>query len=141
MRLRTTAILATVAMGLSAAGTASAAELPIAPIGTGSKTCVPKQRAACNAVKAIGANFAGKNLRGVRFEKANLRGANFTGADLRGASFRGATLGGANFSYANLKGAKFGAPKGVRKRANQAQSAPRLKLPAASVPVVTVVAA
>ncbi len=50
MRLRTTAILATAALGLTVAGAASAAELPIAPIGTGKKTCVPKRGASCYAV-------------------------------------------------------------------------------------------
>ena len=50
MHLRTTAILTTATLGLTVAGIASAAELPIAPIGTGETTCVLKPGADCRGV-------------------------------------------------------------------------------------------
>ena len=124
MRLRTTAILATAALGLTVAGMASAAELPIAPIGTGSKTCAPKRGASCKGITHHRVNLAGRDLRGVKFHGANLRHADFREADLRGARFDGAKLRGADFSGAKLKGAYFGPPTTTRKGANQAQPAP-----------------
>jgi len=124
MRLRTTAILATAALGLTVAGSASAAELPIAPIGTGSKTCVPKRGASCKGITHHRVSLAGRDLRGVKFHGANLRHADFREADLRGARFDGAKLRGADFSGAKLKGAYFGPSTTTRRGANQAQAAP-----------------
>ena len=122
MRLRTTAILATAALGLTVAGVASAAELPIAPIGTGEKTCVLGPGADCRGVvHRWGVEHHG-NLRGAKFTGAHLHGADFRGADLRGADFRGAKLRHADLRGAKLKGARFHAPPGARKQANQTPS-------------------
>ena len=122
MHLRTTAILATAALGLTVAGVASAAELPIAPIGTGKKTCVLKPGADCRGVvHRWGVEHHG-NLRKAKFTKADLRGVDFRGADLRGADFRGAKLRHAEFRGANLKGARFHAPPTARKQASQTPS-------------------
>ena len=118
MRLRTTAILATAALGLTVAGVASAAELPIAPIGTGEKTCVLKPGADCRGVVHRWTVEHHGNLRGAKFTKADLRGVDFRGADLRKADFRGAKLHHADFRGARLKGARFDVPPGAAKRAN-----------------------
>ena len=118
MRLRTTAILATTALGLTVAGSASAAELPIAPIGTGKKTCVLGPGADCRGVvHPWGVEHHG-NLRKAKFTNADLRGADFRGADLRRADFRGAKLGYLDLRDANLSGARFDVAPSNGKRAN-----------------------
>ena len=119
MRPSTTAILATAALGLTVAGTASAAELPIAPIGTGEKTCVLGPGADCRGVVHRWTVEHHGNLRKVKFTKADLRGADLRGADLRGADFRGAKLRHADLRGANLKGARLDAPPKTGKRANE----------------------
>ena len=118
MRLRTTAILATAALGLTVAGVASAAELLIAPIGTGKKTCVLKPGADCRGVVHRWTVEHHGNLRKAKFTKADLRGADFRGADLRGADFRGAKLRHAEFRGANLRGAGFDVVKQPGKTTN-----------------------
>lgn len=122
--MRCPPVACTLLLGLTVAGGATAADLPIAPIGTGSKTCVPKRGASCKGITHHRINLAGRDLRGAKFHGANLRHADFRDADLRGARFDGAKLRGADFSGANLKGAYFGRPTTTRKGANQAQPAP-----------------
>ena len=122
MRLRTTAILATAALGLAipASGLAEVSTT----IGTGEKTCVPTRGASCKGITHHRVNLAGRDLRGVHFHGAKLHHADFRQADLRGARFHGAKLRGADFSGARLKGAHFGPSKTTRKGANQSQPAP-----------------
>ena len=108
MRLRTTAILATAALGLAipASGLAEVSTT----IGTGAKTCVLKPGADCRGVVHRWTVEHHGNLRKAKFTKADLRGADFRGADLRGADFRGAKMRHAEFRGANLRGARFDAP-------------------------------
>ena len=117
MRLRTTAILATAALGLAipASGLANVSTT----IGTGKKTCVLKPGADCRGVVHRWTVEHHGNLRKAKFTRADLRGADFKGADLRNADFRGAKLRHADFRGANLKGARFGAPGPNRRRVNQ----------------------
>ena len=116
MRLRTTAILATVALGLAmpASGLAEVSTT----IGTGKKTCVPKRGADCRGVVHRWRVEHHGNLRGAKFTGAHLHGADFRGADLRGADFRGAKLRHADLRGANLKGARLDAPPKTGKRPN-----------------------
>ena len=120
MRLRTTAILATAALGLAipASGLAEVSTT----IGTGKKTCVLKPGADCRGVVHRWRVEHHGNLRGAKFTGAHLHGADFRGADLRGADFRGAKLRHADLREAKLKGARFHAPPGARKQANQTPS-------------------
>ena len=114
MRLRTTAILATAALGLAipASGLAEVSTT----IGTGAKTCVLKPGADCRGVVHRWTVEHHGNLKKAKFTRADLRGADFRGADLRGADFRGAKLRHADLRRANLKGAWFHAPPGAGKQ-------------------------
>ena len=127
MRLRTTAVLATAALGLAipasglAQGTtgmgAGAGMGTVArpdgggarstTIGTGRKTCVLRPGARCRGVAQPWAVEYHGPLQRAKFTKADLQGANFRGADLSGADFRGANVRLADFRGANLQGARF----------------------------------
>ena len=107
MRLRTTAILATAALGLTVAGAASAAELPLAPIGMGAKTCVPGPGADCSGVVVKWTLRNHGNLKGINFQGADLTGADVRGANLTKANLRGAKLRHADLRGARLTGARF----------------------------------
>ena len=113
MRPRTTAILATAALGLAipASGLAEVSTT----IGTGEKTCVLGPGAECRGVVHRWTVEHHGNLRGARFTRADLRGVDFKGADLRKADFRGAKLRHADLRGARLKGARFSALPATRK--------------------------
>jgi hypothetical protein len=114
MRPRTLTALAAVGLAVAAPGgvgvepsphTITSITIPGVPAagGIGAVKCtLVKRAAACNGIKAVGANLAGRNLRGRHFDRGNFSGASFRGADLRGATFRGANLSGADFSGAIL---------------------------------------
>ena len=88
MRLRTTAILATAALGLAipASGLAEVSTT----IGTGKKTCVPTRGASCKGITHHRVNLAGRDLRGANLSSANLTGANLFLVNIKGANFTGA---------------------------------------------------
>lgn len=54
-----------------------------------------------------GADFSGKDLRGVSFKKASLPNANFSGANLDGVDFSNCDLRGANFTGTSIKKTKL----------------------------------
>ena len=118
MRLRTTAILATAALGLAIPASGLAEDSTT--IGTGKKSCVLKPGADCRGVVHRWTVEHHGNLRKAKFTRADLRGADFRGADLRGADFRGAKLHHADLRGARLKGARFDVVKRVGKGANGA---------------------
>ncbi len=115
MHLRTTAILATAALGLAipASGLADGTSKTVlvgdqsTTIGTGKKTCVLKPGADCRGVVHRWTVEHHGNLRGAKFTKADLRGVDFKGADLRKADLRGAIFRHADLRDANLKGARM----------------------------------
>ncbi|MFM9018723.1 MAG: pentapeptide repeat-containing protein [Actinomycetota bacterium] len=118
--------VAAAALALPAAGIAGGvgAELPIAPVGTGAKSCVLKPRADCRGVVQRWTVEHHGNLRKAKFTRADLRGADFRGADVRGADFRGAKLRYVDFRGAKLKGARFDAPAKAERGADDLASAP-----------------
>ncbi|MBU6362972.1 MAG: pentapeptide repeat-containing protein, partial [Acidobacteria bacterium] len=116
MRLRTTAILATAALGLVIP--ASGLSQQSTTIGTGAKTCALGPGADCRGVVHRWTVEHHGNLRKAKFTKADLRGADFRGADLRGADFRGAKLHHVDMRGAKVKGARFDAPPRRGKREN-----------------------
>ena len=132
MRIRTTAILATAALGLAipASGLAGFVESGTdksTSIGTGKTTCVLAPGADCRGVVQRWTVEHHGNLQKAKFTRADLRGADFQGADLRGADFRGAKLHQADFRGAKLRGARFDTvPKGGKreKQASCLQTTP-----------------
>lgn len=113
-------VTAAATLALPAAGLAGGvgAGLPIAPIGTGAKTCVLKPGADCRGVVQRWTVEHHGNLRGINLRRADLRGADLRDADLRRADLRGAKLRHADLRGASLRGARLGPAGTVRPREN-----------------------